>query len=349
MFARIALAFVVLSAGAFALRVNKPQKRSEDPTEPIFYMIAMDKLASKHQSRLWFASVRQVGQWKGKIVVTTDKPDCLAKNLGENLLGGGKIAAESSDTVHVYPGGEGLGKIYLTIHPETHNVMEMKRQKTEAFNYAKKVGLQPRYIVYTDQDILMGQNFDKFFEEVNKMAQDPPTVALFKDKGSSKGQLHTGVMVFFNTPETATCLADWSKAVSKRGGLPLNNNNDSNYKGLLDQAALESGLENDADDISPKETSPDDLDVNFSLTEVMGQDQKAFASVKSCRAGKGITLLSTELLLMPDKKSLSKGESATFLHFTNTNRWQHIDSNSKKTYFSKLGLGDVDYEGYEQC
>merc|ERR1719327_2109755 len=41
----------------------------------------------------------------GDVVMVTDKPTCLAQNLGEGLLGGAKVSDTASVTV--YPGGGG--------------------------------------------------------------------------------------------------------------------------------------------------------------------------------------------------------------------------------------------------
>lgn len=128
---------------------------TEREGQPVFYMAAMGNYARKHQSRLWLQSLQDVGKWMGDIVMVTDDPACLAKTLGEGLLGGNVSMSwdwVKANDVIVYPGnpdpepgmtdkgepGRSViipnGKIYILKKPSTTDINKMKQEKTLAWN-----------------------------------------------------------------------------------------------------------------------------------------------------------------------------------------------------------------------
>jgi hypothetical protein len=290
------------------------------PQVPVFYMTAMAKLANKHQTRLWLQSLRHTGKWMGDVVIVTDKPKCLENIFGLALLGGAKI--DEKDDIIVYPGGEGIGKVYFIKAKATTSVKMMKQEKAMAWINIREVGLNPTYIIHTDQDIVFGKDVNKIVGTVNAL-EPGHTMALFRDQGVTKGQLHTGIIFVMPGENTDKCLADRGKKILKTSA--------SKYRGFSRETLTEEAGEQ--------------LEA-----EVMGPDQRALHGTASCKAGKGIYMLPKEDLMMPSSGSLGKGKTATFIHFTNTNRWKSIKPETKKKYFtSVLGLSEMEWVGYETC
>jgi hypothetical protein len=304
------------------------------PQVPVFYMTAMSKLANKHQTRLWLQSLRHTGKWMGDVVIVTDKPKCLENNFGLALLGGARI--DEKDDIIVYPGGEGMGKVYFIKAQTTHDVKKMKQEKAMAWINIRSVGLNPTYIVHTDQDIVFGNDVNTIVSSVNAL-EPGYTLALFIDQGVTKGQLHTGIIFLMSGEKTDKCLADWAVQILQTRASPYHGFNQ------LEPEVMEPDLNK----LEPGVMQPD---LNKLEAEMMGPDQRALGKTGSCKAGKGIHLLPKKDLMMPTKGTLGNGKTATFIHFTNTNRWKTIKPEIKKEYFtSVLGLPEMEWFDYETC
>jgi len=331
-----ALCFALLGVvAALHLRPAKPAAPAAKPALqkerienlPVFYSIVMSRLASKHQTRLYLSSLRTTGQWKGAIVMVTDQPECLSKNLGAELLGGAKLPI-STETYDVYPGGKGNGKVFILKQPVTGNVKVMKQEKAFAWKNMAKVGLTPSFIVYTDQDIVMGKDVNVVVNDAKANLEGKGhTMALFIDQGVTKGQLHTGIILLFPGAATEQCLADWgSKIISTSS---------SKYHGF-DRQQTDAQLSEEAGAALEAES--------------MGPDQRALGKTGSCKAGKGIAILDKTHLMMPTSGKLNGKQTATFIHFTNTNRWKSINNGVMKKYFEEtLGLAAQEWFDYEKC
>jgi hypothetical protein len=295
------------------------------PPRPVFYMTAMAKLAVKHQTRLWLQSLRHTGKWTGEVVIVTDKPTCLEKNLGLKLLGGARIS-ETEDFI-VYPGGAGMGKVYVIKQPTTQDVKKMKQEKAMAWINIRAIGLNPSHIIYTDQDIVFGMDVFSIVTLARILEGKGYTMALFIDQGVTKGQLHTGILFMYPGEATDKCLADWAVEIMKTSASP--------YHGFTQEA---------------EEEAEEPEEPELMKAEMMGPDQRALGATKSCQAGNGIYILPKTELMMPTAKALSQGYTATFIHFTNTNRWKNIKPAVKDEYFSSvLGLEKMEWEEYETC
>jgi len=341
----VALSLLALLGVVSALQLHSKSadlQLDKDRSEPIFYMTAMDKLANKHQTRLWLSSVRHSGQWKGEVVIVTDHPDCLEQNLGKDLLGGGKI--ESTDTMNVYPGGEGMGKVYFLKLATTKNVREMKEQKSMAWKNMAKLGLNPSFIVYTDQDIVFGNDVNHVIRDAKANLQGRGyTMALFRDQGQSKGEMHTGIIFMFPSQATDKCLEEWSaKILTIKAG---------KYHGFNSvQEGTELSEEPAAIDLTKQDAALDEAAGEKVEAEMMGPDQRALGKTHSCKEGSGIAFLDSSFLMMPTKSKLNSRAKATFLHFTNTNRWKAIGNEVMKKYFVEtLGLKPQEWFEYEKC
>jgi len=326
--------FLLLSFGCAAaihMRTKTTSAKGREANKPVFYMTAMGKLTSKHQTRLWLSSVRQVGKYDGEIVMVTDNADCLAKNFGEKLLGGAKIQERSTEAVDVYPGGEQMGNVYMVKVATTSDVKAMKQHKAKAWQNIRIAGLKPSYIVYTDQDIVIGDDLKAFLQTVDELVvpDATPLLALFVDQGVTKGQLHTGIVVMFPGDKTETCLNEWADKII--------HTKSSKYRGFKDSGDFDGEM---------TEAAGAEIEAEF-----FGPDQRALGKTGSCRADKGIIKMSPQYLMMPTGKALDQGARATFIHFTNTNRWKSIKNPTMQKYFSTtLGLdSSMDFFAYETC
>merc|ERR1719171_2374017 len=68
--------------------------------------------------------------------------------------------------------------------------------------------------------MLIGQDLTSFISLVRQLELQGHTLALFKDTGGSKGELHTGVVVMFRGSITDQCLQAWGKKLT---GLQIGN------------------------------------------------------------------------------------------------------------------------------
>merc|ERR1712224_62557 len=150
----------------------------------------------------------------------------------------------------------------------------MKAEKAKAWPNIKEIGLDPSMIIYTDQDIVFGQDIQEVIDEV-KALEPGHTLALFKDQGASKGELHSGIVFMLPGELAEKCLADWAlKIPLTQSILP--------YKGFAE------------------ENSEDPIELN------RGPDQRALGGTASCKKGKGIAHLNKRHLFMPTPAAMKK-------------------------------------------
>merc|ERR1719235_1740657 len=172
----------------------------------------MGKLAYRHQVSMWLASLRKVGGFRDEVVIITDRPACLATTLREAKLLGPSIS--SNDAVDIYGPADGYeGNIHMVKRPHTGNINKMKQEKARAWlnMQVAQIPHPVSSIVYTDEDIVIGKNLDRFMVQVRQLEQAKHTLALFRDTGKSKGELHTGIVVMFPGKATDECLQAWAK------------------------------------------------------------------------------------------------------------------------------------------
>jgi hypothetical protein len=219
-----------------------------------------------------------------------------------------------------------MGKVYVIKQPTTQDVKKMKQEKAMAWINIRAIGLNPSHIIHTDQDIVFGRDVWEIVNRARGLEGKGHAMALFIDQGVTKGQLHTGILFMYPGEATDKCLADWAVQIMKTSA--------SKYHGFSQEAD------------EPLEVEEPEL----MKAEVMGPDQRALGGTKSCQAGNGIYIMPKEHLMMPTAKGLSEGYTATFIHFTNTNRWKNIKPDVKDNYFSSvLGLEEMEWESYETC
>merc|ERR1712100_642321 len=140
----------------------------------------------------------------------------------------------------------------------------MKQEKAKALENVQNIGLQPSFVVHTDQDIVFAEDVNPVVNEVNQL-EPGYTMALFNDQGVSKGQLHTGIIFLFPGNTTNACLAQWGEKILTTAS--------SSYKGFWEEHL-------------------DDQD------KFVGPDQKALAATAECQKGKGIKILDPSYLMM---------------------------------------------------
>eukprot|EP00746_Dinoflagellata_sp_MGD_P158047 gnl/MRDRNA2_/MRDRNA2_86373_c0_seq6.p1 gnl/MRDRNA2_/MRDRNA2_86373_c0~~gnl/MRDRNA2_/MRDRNA2_86373_c0_seq6.p1 ORF type:complete len:155 (+),score=18.14 gnl/MRDRNA2_/MRDRNA2_86373_c0_seq6:52-516(+) len=153
------------------------------------------------------SSLRRIGGWKGEVVIVTNKPVCLEKMLLEAQLLGPQL--RTTTNVNVYGPAEGYqGNLQVIKRPHTGNVLKMKLEKARAWLNIQvaRIPHTVSSIVYTDEDIVIAANLDRFLGVVTQLTSYKYTLALFRDTGASVGELHTGIVVMFPGTHTDACL-----------------------------------------------------------------------------------------------------------------------------------------------
>jgi len=318
----------LLFAGAFGLRTSSHASKLQTQSavaatagaKPVFYVIVMGKLAYRHQISLWLSSLRKLGGYKDEVVLVTDKPECLAKTLGEAKLLGERI--RSDDNVDIFAPGQGYsGNIHMMKRPSHKAIWRMKMEKTRAWENVKLAAVPHAVssIIYTDEDLVIGKDLTEFVSIVRDTEKESRTLALFRDTGASKGQLHTGVVVIFPGEKTEACLVAWGKHLTQRGLGRAHR-----FKEVFD-------------------VDTDELILTQEEMEAMGPDQKALGSTGACKSKNkgddaGIKILPKDFFWFPTKKGLEQDQKAEFVHFTNTGRWKTISHTLIKEYLVRLGV-----------
>jgi len=254
-------------------------------------------------------------------MIATDQPACMVNTIGEELLGGPKDEAESNEAVSIYPGAGPNGKVYIVTGNKTKHAPNSfearktyKQQKQLVWEHIDqaKVNHPISSVIYTDEDIVFGKDLTAVVADIRKTEEKDYSLSLFADKGFSKGELHTGIVVSYPTEKSKNCLAAWRKVLKK----------------------------------APQGTHHN-LKVQTN-TNTAGVDQQSLGRTKEC---KGHHELKAKYLLMPDKESCKSGKVGEFVHFTNTKRAKEISEKDQKTFFYKhLGLNEkLDVFGDTSC
>merc|ERR1719161_2014582 len=76
--------------------------------------------------------------------------------------------------------------------------------------------------------------------------------------------------------------------------------------------------------------------------ELEGPDQRSLEHTGACKTKpgehQGFKVFSDELFLFPTTETLTEGETATFVHITNTGRAKRIDHGLIKKWMTKIGV-----------
>jgi len=323
---------------------HKRSQEVSEPARPVFFAVIMGRLAFRHQVSLWLSSLRKLGKWQGVAVIVSDRPTCLAKTLGEvNLLG---ELLSSSEQVDIYgPVAGAIGNLHIVKRPIAKSINHMKLEKARAWLNVKKaeIPFPVSFIVYTDEDVVITKSVSSFMMECRKLARDSHTLALFRDTGKSMGELHTGVVVIFDSVGSDQCLQAWGKNLI---GSPIESAIDApGTKKLPSFDSL------DAEEEALNEDNNVEADVSVfkegQLLEAemaaMGPDQRALGRTKACKRSathNGINILPEEFFWLPTPAGLksSKSPSHTFVHFTNTGRWKTISHDVIRAYLTHIGI-----------
>jgi len=278
---------------------------------------------------MWMSSIRQVGGWKGEILIVTDHAKCLAKTLTEAKLLGPMIT--SDDNVDIFGPAEGsTGNLHLVKRPVAKNVFKMKLEKARAWLNVKVAAIPHPVssIIYTDEDVVIGKNLRNFVSVIRELEKAKHTLALFRDTGTAAGELHTGVVAMFPGPATDRCLQAWGKKLT---GTKIGT--------AIEPQGAALNVHEGEESIEIKE---DALLAEESL--VMGPDQQALGLTRECKKQAdhdGVRILPKEFFWLPTPVGLKSGRQAEFVHFTNTGRWKLINHKTIKMYLAKIGIPDT--------
>eukprot|EP00746_Dinoflagellata_sp_MGD_P156597 gnl/MRDRNA2_/MRDRNA2_85899_c0_seq2.p1 gnl/MRDRNA2_/MRDRNA2_85899_c0~~gnl/MRDRNA2_/MRDRNA2_85899_c0_seq2.p1 ORF type:complete len:401 (+),score=88.67 gnl/MRDRNA2_/MRDRNA2_85899_c0_seq2:89-1291(+) len=359
--------------GASALRLQSSNVNHDasmvdiqsEAAKPVFYIIVMGDLAYRHQVSLWLSSVRLLGGFKDEVVIVTDRPTCLAKTLQEAKLLGNLVS--STNTTDVFGPGQGYeGNVHLVKRPHTSTTYKMKIEKARAWANveAAQIPHPVSSIIYTDEDIVIGRSLNRFLYRVRQLEEKKHSLALFKDTGTSAGELHTGIVVMFKGQATEDCLQEWGKVLthSAKGRIEARKRkerqrkkaqgrrfNDAGEKELEGEDAVEEkGLEGEDMDVGQEEDQQEILDLD---AEFVGIDQHSLAKSQACKdtnaakpthvtvvPHRGINILPADMFWLPTPAGLREDKVAEFIHFTNGNRWKTIKASAIKAYLQRIGI-----------
>jgi hypothetical protein len=272
----------------------------------------------------------------------------LEKTLEETKMIGKMVS--SNEFVDIFEPPEGMmGNLHIVKRPHTGNILKIKLEKARAWINTRNAGIEGEVglIIYTDEDIVIGKDLTNFVKEAKSYVPNKHTLALFRDTGKSKGELHTGVVVIYNYPHAERCLQEWGQTLT---GLDIYGT-DSPVAKLADMDALEKEVAiTDGTDADKEEEIGQDVDA------LTGPDQQALGRTKSCMAApnhQGIRILPKEFFWFPTPGGMTAGKTAEFIHFTNTGRWVMFSKTDINKYLSGIGIpSHIDPLGHshsEEC
>jgi len=346
MMSKALIAFLAMGSVA-GLRVQM----TPEVGSPVVNSVFMGNYGGRHQARLWLGSLRQVGKYQGTVMLVSDHPLCLAKTLGEELLGG--PMEHSDENVHIYPGTGAGGRVHIAhgtaktglkhggAGAGTQNKgFKMQKQLVWSHIEGSKFSHPVSAVIYTDEDIVFGKDLSEAIAAIRTTESGDYALSLFDDQGNSarKHELHTGVVVSYPTEKSKDCLAAWMKNLdnyepcrpNKNGGKPCKKH----------KYAFDVEVDHDqADDEKAKGFSRVAAGVDSDLDSgMMGIDQRTLGRTKVCAKGK-INKLEPKFLHMPTTETMNAGIGAEFVHVTNTYRAARITKESQEHYFyDVLGL-----------
>merc|ERR1719161_1217584 len=129
----------------------------------------MGGLAFKHQVSTWYGSLRKLGGYKDEVVLVTDMPSCLEKTLSEAKLLG-PVISKAEDVTIYGPGNGYVGNVHMVKRPPQQRIYMMKIEKTRAWENVKAAAIPHPVssIIYSDGDVVIGQDLTKFVAEVRE-------------------------------------------------------------------------------------------------------------------------------------------------------------------------------------
>merc|ERR1719272_350025 len=106
--------------------------------------------------------------------------------------------------------------MHLLKRPVADAIYKMKLEKTRAWKNTQLAAIPHPVssIIYTDEDVTIGKDLTNFISMVRRLEKAKHTVGLFKDTGTSRGELHTGVVVVFPGEATERCLQGWATGLT---------------------------------------------------------------------------------------------------------------------------------------
>jgi hypothetical protein len=298
-------------------------------------------------------SLRKLGAWEGEAIIVTDKPKCLEKTLQETKLMGHKIYG--SEEVDIWSPHAGLkGNLHIVKRPHTGNINKMKLEKARGWINVRtaKIPYDVSMIVYTDEDIVIGRDVHHFVKEAEALIPNKHTLALFRDTGKSAGELHTGVVVMYNSQHPETCMQQWGKKLT---GIDIMAPEVPKATKLTNEGEL--GKEFESGEGGEGTLTDVEEDTLLKEEEVsMGPDQQALGKTKQCMAETGhagVFILPKQYFWFPTPGGMKKGRTAEFIHFTNTGRWKLFSSGDIRNYLTGIGVpAELDPMGHssdEEC
>lgn len=155
--------------------------------------IAMGSAAKGRLVEYSVASLRDIGEWDGKVLLLTDQTSCFDELLSDQ-------------------------DVSLVQVPQVSSVMEIKNIKANIFKYVPE---EIKTVLYIDVDIVVAKSIRPFLNEVGAQvddAQDVDMAAFLDAKGHFVGwcdgceKWHTGILLMFREKGNK-CLEAWGTTI----------------------------------------------------------------------------------------------------------------------------------------
>lgn len=309
---------------------KEPAAASGIHAPTLFYYVAMEEQAASNLAKAAIASLRKKGEFRGPVVIVTDRLDCLVATLGKELLGdcigtkpasGGATAFEGVDgQIYVMPVTPrrkyALGYVRKQLF-EQHKALA--RRHVARANLPFEAGL----IVVIDTDVLVALPVKPFIDHLEMSTSTG--LAVFADSGGTRQRFHCGVIAIY--PGSDECMDQWlEEDIRKVHGKTVPEA--SHHLGHRDSIDRSSSLL--------------ELEANTERQSSWGLGQEAFASTKCATLGKVAILPKGFINITLTEPDLHRNPAAIFLHFTRWRRLKVFTHDSIQAFLSHFMGLDVD-------
>eukprot|EP00747_Dinoflagellata_sp_TGD_P178599 gnl/TRDRNA2_/TRDRNA2_27806_c0_seq1.p1 gnl/TRDRNA2_/TRDRNA2_27806_c0~~gnl/TRDRNA2_/TRDRNA2_27806_c0_seq1.p1 ORF type:complete len:362 (+),score=23.01 gnl/TRDRNA2_/TRDRNA2_27806_c0_seq1:31-1116(+) len=339
------------------LRLTKPVQDSH----PVFYTAAMLDYGKRNLIKVWMKSLRQLGGFKGPVIIITDNVRCVAAALEAIDPGDETIIDKFHHKRNEYIS---LGNRTFIVESRQFSFDITgdlaKTQKQQVWDYITLLPIvAPTSAIWLDLDIVVGKSLNTFLDHVAHLEKakpnefyEPknlqqgnltlvPNIALVEDH--LPGEVHTGMMVVFPHQTARVCMNAWRKTLLCVDAF-------GPFMGpLLCRDAWNATL------IKPLPTP--NATAELDAGKVSGDDQKALWNTAECKKKGGIHIMDRkELLKFPTEDYINaalhgskKGAIREFTHFTFTGRmWTIRTRRILQFYYDVLHL-PRDMDPFGRC
>jgi hypothetical protein len=297
---------------------------------PLFYYVAMEEQAASNFAKASIASLRKKGEFRGPVVIVTDRPECLVATLGKELLGDSNSTKPSPGGATVFEGVD--GQIYvMPVTPRRKYVKGyvhkqfFEQHKALARRHVARANLpfEAGLIVVIDTDVLVALPVKPFLDHLEMSTSTG--LAVFADSGGTRQRFHCGVIAVY--PGSDECMDQWLEEDIRRvhGATVPEASHHVGHLGAIDRSS-----------------SLIELEAHVERSNSGGVGQEAFASTKCANFGKVAILPEGFINITLTEPDLHRNPAAIFLHFTRWRRLKVFTHDSIQAFLTNFMELDVD-------